>query len=43
VKAQDIINRELIGIPKVWKYKDNKVALYFNEIKESDIDMWSVL
>ena len=40
VLVQDIIDNELISEPKVWKYRHSKVALYLDDILNSNMELW---
>lgn len=40
VTVQDIVDKELVSEPKVWKYRHSKVALYLDDILDSEIELW---
>ncbi len=42
IQASDIVERELVGQPKVPRYQHSKLALYFDEIKEGVSELWQI-
>lgn len=42
VSVGDIVSNDLLDEPKVWRFKDNKRAIYLDSVLKSNIDKWRI-